>query len=102
MSRSPVTILLLLVFAVAALATSCARTVVDTKDDLTITARVKTALLNDPSVGGMRIEVDTLSGVVTLSGTVPAPADAEKAVATARKVAGVKDVKSSLKIQPRP
>ena len=102
MSRSPATILLLLVLAGATLATSCARTVVDTKDDLTITARVKTALLNDPIVGGMRIEVDTLSGVVTLSGTVPAAADAEKAVAAAGKVAGVKDVKSSLKIQPRP
>ena len=102
MSRSPATILLALVLAGATLAASCARTVVDTKDDLTITARVKTALLNDPGVGGMRIEVDTLSGVVTLSGTVPAAADAEKAVAAARKVAGVKDVRSSLKIQPRP
>ena len=100
MSRNPATILLSLVLAFATLSTSCAKTVVDTKDDLTITARVKTALLNDQSVGGMRIEVDTLSGVVTLSGTVPTAADADKAVAAARKVAGVKDVKSSLKIQP--
>ena len=101
MSRNPATILLLLVLAFATtVSSSCANTVVDTKDDLTITARVKTALLNDQSVGGMRIEVDTMSGVVTLSGTVPTAGDADKAVAAARKVAGVKDVKSSLKIQP--
>ena len=100
MSRSPATIVLLLVFAFATVSSSCAKTVVDTKDDLTITARVKTALLNDQSVGGMRIEVDTMSGVVTLSGTVPTAADADQAVAAARRVAGVKDVKSSLKIQP--
>jgi osmotically-inducible protein OsmY len=92
--------LLVLLLALAPLASSCAKTVVDTRDDLTITARVKTALLNDPTVGGLRLEVDTSKGIVTLSGTVKTPADADRAVAISRKVAGVRDVQSSLKIQP--
>ena len=99
--HNPAAVLLVLALALAPLTSSCARTVVDTRDDLTITARVKTALLNDPSVGGQRLEVDTLKGVVTLSGTVKTSADADQAVAISRKVPGVRDVQSSLKIQPR-
>ena len=61
---------------------------------------VKTSLLNDPDVGGLRIDVDTFKGVVTLSGAVKTPAERDKAVALARKVGGVTDVKSTLQIQP--
>lgn len=67
-------------------------------DDLSITTRVKTALLNDPDIVG-KIDVDTANGVVTLSGTVKSPAERDKAVALARKVGGVSDVKSSLQVQ---
>jgi osmotically-inducible protein OsmY len=72
----------------------------DTRDDLTISAHVKTALLNEPGVGALRLGVETFQGVVTLSGTVPGAADVDRAIAAARKVRGVKDVKSSLKVQP--
>ena len=41
---------------------ACGKTVGETIDDATITARVKTALLNDPQVGGMKIDVDTTQG----------------------------------------
>jgi hyperosmotically inducible periplasmic protein len=67
-------------------------------DDLSITTRVKTALLNDPEIAG-KIDVQTASGVVTLTGTVKTPAERDKAVAIARKVTGVSDVKSSLQVQ---
>ena len=59
---------------------------------------MKTALLNDPDIVG-KIDVDTANGVVTLSGTVKSPAERDKAVALARKVGGVSDVKSSLQVQ---
>ena len=46
---------------------ACGKTVGEMIDDATITARVKTALLNDPQVAGMKIDVDTTQGVVTMS-----------------------------------
>lgn len=78
----------------------CGKTVGETIDDATITTRVKTALLNDPSVGGLRIDVDTFKGVVTLSGRVKTKEEETKAIALARKISGVSDVKSTLQVQP--
>src|SRR4051812_47345863 len=69
-------------------------------DDPTITTRVKTALINDPVVGAARIDVDTFKGVVTLSGRVKSTDDEAKAIALARTIKGVSDVKSALQIQP--
>src|SRR4051812_5331374 len=69
-------------------------------DDPTITTRVKTALINDPVVGAARIDVDTQKGVVTLSGRVRSKDEEAKAVAVARSIKGVADVKSTLEIQP--
>jgi hyperosmotically inducible periplasmic protein len=80
----------------------CAKTIArQTKpgtDDLSITTRVKTALLNDPGIVG-KIDVETANGVVTLSGTVKSPAERDKAVELARKVSGVADVKSAIQVQ---
>lgn len=95
------TVILLAVTLIAPLLLSaCGKTVGDTIDDATITTRVKTSLLNDPDVGGLRIDVDTFKGVVTLSGAVKTPAERDKAMALARKIGGVTDVKSTLQIQP--
>jgi osmotically-inducible protein OsmY len=93
-------ILLVIVFVAPLLLASCGKTVGDTIDDATITTRVKTALLNDPDVGGLRIDVDTFKGVVTLSGAVKTAAERDKAIAIARRIGGVTDVKSTLQIQP--
>jgi hyperosmotically inducible protein len=79
---------------------ACGKTVGETIDDATITARVKTALLNDPQVGGMKIDVDTTQGVVTMSGTVKNKAEETRAVELARRTPGVKDVKSTLQVNP--
>ena len=79
---------------------ACGKTAGETIDDTTTTTRVKTSLLNDQQVGGLRIDVDTFKGVVTLSGRVRTKEEEAKAVALARKVGGVTDVKSSLQIQP--
>ena len=67
-------------------------------DDLTITTKVKIELLADPVLGAMRLDPSTLNGIVTLSGTVPTQADVDRALAAARRVAGVRGVKSELKI----
>jgi len=68
-------------------------------DDPTITTRVKTALINDPGISAT-IDVQTFQGVVTLSGKVKSKDEETKAVALARTVKGVTDVKSKMEIQP--
>jgi hyperosmotically inducible protein len=93
--------LLLIALAVLPLTIlACSKAVDATIDDATITAHVKTALLNDPQVGAMKIDVDTALGVVTLSGIVKAQADAARAIQLARQAPGVKDVTSTLQITP--
>ena len=82
------------------LLTACGKSVGNTIDDATITTRVKTSLLNDPQVGGLRIDVDTFKGVVTLSGRVKSKDEEAQAIALARKIGGVTDVKSTLQVQP--
>lgn len=80
----------------------CGKTVGETIDDATITTRVKTAFVNDPVVGALRIDVDTFKGVVTLSGRVKSKEEEAQAIALARKINGVTDVKSTLQIEPEP
>jgi hyperosmotically inducible periplasmic protein len=69
-------------------------------DDATITARVKTVLLNDTQVAGSTIDVATAGGIVTISGTVKSPSEASRAIELARSVTGVRDVKSVLQVTP--
>ena len=59
-------------------------------DDATLSTKVKTALLNQPDVGVTQIDVETVGGVVTLSGTVKSQDEEQKAIAAARQVPGVK------------
>ena len=78
----------------------CGKTVGQTIDDATITTRVKSAMLNDPAVGGTRIDVDTFKGVVTLSGRVKSQAEKDQAIALARRVNGVTEVKDAMQVLP--
>ena len=82
------------------LLTACGKTVAETIDDAAITTRVKTAFINDPVVGALRIDVDTFKGVVSLSGRVKSKEEEAKAIQLARGIHGVTDVKSNLLIQP--
>jgi len=79
---------------------ACGKSVGNVIDDATITGRVKTALLNDPDVAGLKIDVDTFKGVVTLSGSVRSQTEATQAMAIARRTPGVADVKSTLQVNP--
>jgi osmotically-inducible protein OsmY len=98
--KSVPVILLLVTLLAPLLLTACGKSVGETIDDATITTRVKTSLLNDPEVGGLRIDVDTFKGVVTLSGRVKTKDEEAKALVLARKIGGVAEVKSTLQIQP--
>ena len=69
-----------------------------TLDDATITARVKTILLNDRQLDATKIDVSTTGGVVTMTGSVKSQADEARAVSLARQAPGVKDVRADLKI----
>lgn len=82
------------------LTAACGKTVGQTIDDSTTTTRVKTSLLNDQQVGGLRIDVDTFKGVVTLSGRVKSQAEKDRAIMLARQTDGVTEVKDALQIIP--
>lgn len=101
-SRSTGALILAIAFfvTVTVFASACGKSVGETVDDAGITAQVKTALLNDPDVSGLRIDVDTSKGLVTLSGVVKSKDEETKAVAIARRVDGVRDVKSTLQVSP--
>ena len=72
--------------------------VVQTIDDAAITAAVKSKLLADTTVGGLKIDVDTKDGVVSLTGPVKSQTEKDAAVRIARETSGVKDVQANLSI----
>ncbi len=63
--------------------------------DTWITTKVKADLLATKDVPGMELKVETVNGVVSLSGHVGTQAEADRAVALARGIEGVKRVDSS-------
>jgi hyperosmotically inducible periplasmic protein len=100
MKQSYLKSLTLALVLTAPLVTACGKTVGDTIDDTTITTRVKTAMLNDPAVGGLRIDVDTFKGAVTLSGRVKSETEKQQAITLARGIDGVTEVKDALQVIP--
>lgn len=64
--------------------------------DAAITAKVKTALLADPDVKGLKVDVDTKDNVVTLSGTLDNRTFVDKAESIAKGIDGVKSVNNKL------
>jgi osmotically-inducible protein OsmY len=70
-------------------------------DDSVITGKVKTALIGDPVTKAHQITVETFHGTVQLSGFVDTAEARTRAVALARDVEGVKDVKNSLELRSR-
>jgi len=68
-------------------------------DDSTITAKVKAAILGDPDLKVLQINVETFKGVVQLSGFVNSPQVVTRAVAVARGVSGVKSVTNNLLVK---
>ncbi len=69
-------------------------------DDATITTRVKARLANDPKASATRISVETLNGVVQLSGFATSTQEKQEAVEIARGVPDVKGVRDSIVVRP--
>jgi len=70
----------------------------DKTEDAAITSVVKAKFLADTTVKGLKIDVDTSAGVVTLNGTVSSRAEADRAMMMARNTEGVTRVIDNLKV----
>lgn len=68
-------------------------------DDSAITAKVKSQMLADETVSGLKVNVETFKGTVQLSGFVDSEAEARRAVEIAQGVKGVKSVRNDLVVR---
>lgn len=84
--------------ATGAAATQAVKDATPVVADAGITAAVKTRLLADPDVAGLRIDVDTKGKVVTLTGNVKSAAQIAQAEKIARETPGVTRVVNNLKV----
>jgi hyperosmotically inducible protein len=69
-------------------------------DDAEITTKVKAAIFAEPGLKTLQISVDTVKGVVTLSGSIDSPQNSDKARSLASGVAGVTAVENRLVMKP--
>jgi osmotically-inducible protein OsmY len=69
-------------------------------NDAAITAKVKAKFVEDPVVSAMRLGVDTMSGVVQVSGYAKSAEEEQRALRLARSVDGVKSVKDAIEVKP--
>jgi len=67
-------------------------------DDSTITSRIKSALVKDDLIKAYQVDVDTVSGHVTLTGVVKTRRESQRAVQLAGRERGVKSVRNNLQI----
>lgn len=68
-------------------------------DDTTVTTRVKAKFAEDPVVSAMAISVETLKGVVQLSGFAKSVQEKSDAERLARAVSGVQSVKNDIVVR---
>ena len=97
--------LVAIVLGLAVLTTGCAvvqkqETVPEYVEDSAITTSVKGKLLGDPTIKANGISVNTLKGMVQLSGYVQTPAEKTHAETVARGVKGVTSVKNDIIVRP--
>lgn len=68
-------------------------------DDSVITTRVKTKFAQDSQVSAMAINVETMKGVVQLSGFAKSADEKSRAEELARTVKGVSDVRNDIVVR---
>ena len=68
-------------------------------DDAAITTKVKAAIFAEPSLKTLQISVDTVQGVVSLTGSVDSQEERNRAKALASAVDGVKVVENRLALK---
>ena len=101
---SPTTVLSGMVLAMLV---ACASTDVSTPtsvelSDSTLTTNVRSGLANQPGLNPADIMVEAYDGEVRLSGFAASQEEADKAVAAARSIAGVKVVRNDIKVKDTP
>lgn len=69
-------------------------------NDTEITAKVKAAIFAEPGLKTLQISVDTVNGVVSLTGSVDSQPNSDTAKALAGAVAGVNRVENRLVLKP--
>jgi osmotically-inducible protein OsmY len=94
-------LVVLLIAALATLAAACASTPTQEStggyvDDSTITAKIKTNLVQDAKVSATDVHVKTYKGVVDLSGFVNSQSEISEAGRVTGQVSGVKSVHNNL------
>ncbi|RFU49144.1 BON domain-containing protein [Paraburkholderia sp. DHOC27] len=70
-------------------------------DDAALAARVKQALVADPTLRSLPLSVATFRGVVQLAGYADSAAQIQQAIAVTRGVPGVQSVSNELQIRPQ-
>ena len=68
-------------------------------DDTALTAKVKTAIFEQPGLKSAEINVETFKGVVQLSGFVSSQENVATAVRVAQGVKGVSSVKNDMRVK---
>lgn len=68
-------------------------------DDAAITAKIKAAFVKDSEVRALDVKVETVRGVVQLSGTARSNSEIERAGQIARNVPGVTAVRNDLRLR---
>lgn len=69
-------------------------------DDTTITSQIKSRFLESKDVAGTSISVETLNGVVLLSGFAKNTTEKSAAESIARRVNGVKAIRNEIAVMP--
>lgn len=90
-------VLILILAACAAARTP--RAAAGAADDGMLKTRVETALRNSVGVHPEEVTTEVIAGVATLSGTVHNQAELDAALAAARRVEGLKDIRSNLQVR---
>ena len=98
-SISAVFLAIALATALGCAGTSTKESTAEYVDDTVITAKVKAAILNEPSLKSAEINVETFKGTVQLAGFVKYQADMNTAVQIARGVGGVQSVKNDMRLK---
>lgn len=92
-------VLITVLFLAACAATSTDESTGEYIDDAAITTKVKTALLQDPEVSGLDINVETFKGTVQLSGFANTKRERQRAETLAGSVVGVQSVQNDIQLK---
>ena len=91
---------MLLTTLIAVLALAGLGCTAQTVDDSTVTTKVKSKLAADTRTSAIKIEVETVNGVVTLKGSVPTEGEKSAAEQIAKNTEDVKSVANKIVVTP--